>query len=108
MLVKNFNQAKRQISTAIMGACEEIGIAGIAQTQAMAPVLTGNLKRSYGYKIQHNDKAYVIVFGTNVDYAIFVEMKPESRGGRPHFRRAIESEINEFSDILDKYLRRVG
>lgn len=114
MLVKNFNAAKQQINGAIMAACEEIGKAGTGQIQAIAPIDTGNLRRSYGYKIEAQNKTYVIMFGTNIVnekgecYAIFVEMKPESRGGRPHLRKAIESEINEFIGIISKHLGRIG
>lgn len=108
MLIKNFNAAKQQLGAACMAACEEMGKTGTGQIQAIAPVLTGNLRRSYGYKIENQGKVYVIMFGTNVDYAIYVEMKPESRGGRPHLRKAIESEINEFQSILVKHLGGIG
>lgn len=99
---------KKQISQALDSACNEIGVSGTAQVQSNTPVKTGNLRRSYGYKVSSDGKIYAVVFGTNVDYAVYVEMKPESRGGRPHFRRAIEGEIEEFNKILAKHLEKVG
>lgn len=116
MLTKNFNGAKQQLNLAIMEACEEMAKVGTAQIQAIAPVGSlergdphpGNLRRSYGYRIENQGKAYVIMFGSNVDYAIYVEMKPESRGGRPHLRKAIESEIDEFRGILSRHLGGIG
>lgn len=108
MLIRNFSTAKQQLTLAITAACEEMGRAGTGQIQAIAPVLTGNLRRSYGYKIENQGKTYVIMFGTNIDYAIYIEMKPESRGGRPHLRKAIESEIDEFQRILSMHLGGIG
>lgn len=108
MLVNNFGNVKEQINNNILAACEEIGKTGTGAVQTTSPVKTGNLRRSYGYKVQSSGKTFVVVIGTNIDYAIFVEMKPESRGGRPHLRKAVESEINEFNNILVKHLRKVG
>lgn len=108
MLIKNFDKVRKQINESILTACNEIGITGTAQVQANAPVKTGNLRRSYGFKVNSGDKTYVVTFGTNVDYAVYVEMKPESRGGRPHFRRAIDGELEEFNKILAKHLGKVG
>lgn len=108
MLINNFNKVRKQINESILAACNEIGITGTAQIQSNAPVRTGNLRRSYGFKVNSDGKTYVVVFGTNVDYAVYVELKPESRGGRPHFRRAIEGELEEFNKILAKHLGKVG
>jgi hypothetical protein len=108
LLVNNFKKAKDKYKQAMESAAKEVGITGTAAIQAIAPVDTGTLRRSYGYRVEGQDKTYVVYFGTNVDYAIYVEMKPESRGGRPHLRRAIQSETNEFKDIVAKHLSSLG
>ena len=108
MLVNNFKKAKDKYKQAMESAAREVGITGTAAIQALAPVDTGNLRRSYGYRFEVQGKTYVVYFGTNVDYAVYVEMKPESRGGRPHLRRAIQSEVNEFKEIVAKHLSSLG
>lgn len=108
MLIDNTDKIIQQFNNAMRDAFNEIGITGTAQIQALAPVDTGNLRRSYAYKVSIGSKDFVVVFGTNITYAVYVEMKPEARGGRPHLRKVIESEIEEFNKILRKHLQRVG
>jgi HK97 gp10 family phage protein len=108
MFKDNTNAIINQINEAVRNALEEIAKIGLAEIQLTAPVDTGNLRRSYSYKVKFNNKSFVIKWGTNIPYAIYVEMKPQSRGGRPHLRKAIMGEIEEFNKILRKHLAKVG
>lgn len=100
----NFNDntdiIDRKIKQAVKSALKEIGIKGVAEIKSNCPVDTGTLRRSYTYKC--ND--FEVTIGTTIDYSIFVEFKPSNRGGRPHFRRSLESLEQEFINILKREL----
>ena len=90
----------RKIKQAVKSALKEIGIKGVAEIKCNCPVDTGTLRRSYTYKC--ND--FEVTIGTSIDYSIYVEFKPSNRGGRPHFRRSLESLEQEFINILKREL----
>ena len=90
----------RKIKQAVKSALKEIGIKGVAEIKSNCPVDTGTLRRSYTYKC--ND--FEVTIGTSGDYSIYVEFKPSNRGGRPHFRRSLESLEQEFINILKREL----
>ena len=90
----------RKIKQAVKSALKEIGIKGVAEIKSNCPVDTGTLRRSYTYKC--ND--FEVTIGTSIDYSIYVEFKPSNRGGRPHFRRSLESVEQEFINILKREL----
>lgn len=96
----NSDAIDKMIKQAIKEALREIGIKGVAEVKANAPVDTGTLRRSYIYEC--ND--FSVTIGTSIDYAIYVEFKPSNRGGRPHFRRSLESLESEFTNILKRKL----
>lgn len=88
------------INNAVKEALEEMGIKAVSEIKSNAPVDTGILRRSYEYVT----KDFSVIVGTNIDYSIYVEFKPVNRGGRPHFRRSIESLQDEFQNILNRKL----
>ena len=96
----NTDVIDRKIKQAVKSALKEIGIKGVAEIKSNCPVDTGTLRRSYTYKC--ND--FEVTIGTSVDYSIYVEFKPSNRGGRPHFRRSLESLEQEFINILKREL----
>ena len=108
MLIDNTDKIIEQYNQAMENIMKEIAMVGLAQIQYLAPVETGNLRRSYAYKTAHEGRTYYVVFGTNISYAIYVEMKPEAHGGRPHLRKAVQSEVQEFEQIIIKHLKQVG
>lgn len=89
-----------KLKKAVEEALKEIGITGVAAIQSNAPVDTGKLRKSYTYETTN----FTVTIGTNLDYSIYVEYKPTNRGGRPHFRKTIESEKANFMAILNKKL----
>lgn len=108
MLKDNTNKIIEEYNRALENAINEIAMVGLAQIQLDTPVLTGNLRRSYTYKIFIENKHFVVVFGTNIPYSIYLELKPQSNGGRPHLRPALQSEVEEFKQILIKHLNTIG
>lgn len=89
-----------RIRAAIKKSLKEMGIVGVAEIKANCPLDSGKLRRSYTYKADD----FSVTMGTTLEYAIHVEFKPTNRGGRPHFRRSIESKISEFKAILERNL----
>lgn len=90
----------RKIKEAVKSALKEIGIKGTAEVKSNCPVDTGTLRRSYTYKCED----FEVIIGTTIDYSVYVEFKPSNRGGRPHFRRSLESLEQEFVNILKREL----
>lgn len=96
----NTNAIDELIKQAIKEALKEMGIKGVAEVKANSPVLTGDLRRSYKYICN----GFTVTIGTSIDYSIYVEFKPSNKGGRPHFRRSLESLESEFTNILKSKL----
>ena len=94
-----------EIENAIDETLKECGIKTVAEIKANAPVDSGKLRRSYKGILEQNGSTFTLTIGTNVDYSIFVEFKPQSRGGRPHFRRSFNGLENE---ITEKLKARLG
>ncbi|MDU1203876.1 MAG: HK97 gp10 family phage protein [Clostridiales bacterium] len=90
----------RRIKEAVKQSLKEIGIKATAEIKSNCPVDTGTLRRSYTYKCNDFD----VTVGTAIDYSVYVEFKPSNRGGRPHFRRSLESLEQEFINILKRNL----
>lgn len=96
----NTNVVDELIKQAIKEALKEMGIKGVAEVKSNCPVDTGALRRSYKYICD----GFTVTIGTSIDYSIYVEFKPSNRGGRPHFRRSLESLESEFTNILRRKL----
>ena len=96
----NINSFDVKVQEAVKRALKEMGIKGVAEVKANAPVDTGALRRSYKYICE----GFTVTIGTSVDYSIYVEFKASNRGGRPHFRRSLESLKQEFISILKREL----
>ncbi|GAA0714006.1 hypothetical protein GCM10008904_29000 [Paraclostridium ghonii] len=100
MIVDNTEQVINKIREAVKKSLKEIGIVGVAEVKANCPVDKGKLRGSYTYIAED----FSVEIGTKLDYAVYVEFKPANRGGRPHFRRSMESQMAEFKAILERNL----
>ncbi|MDU3337955.1 HK97 gp10 family phage protein [Paraclostridium bifermentans] len=100
MIIDNTDQIIDKIRAAVKKSLKEMGIVGVAEVKANCPVNKGKLRGSYTYIAEN----FSVEIGTKLDYAIYVEFKPSNRGGRPHFRRSMESQIGEFKAILERNL----
>lgn len=93
-----------KLKIAIKESLREIGITGVAEVQSNTPVDTGTLRRSYTFECEE----FKVIIGTMVDYSIFVEFKPTSKGGRPHFRSSLERKESSFMKILAQKLGEIN
>lgn len=97
---------------AIARALEKIGIAGETYAKAKCPVGTpestgkkryigGTLRNS----ISHTRDADTAYIGTNVEYAIYVEMGTIHMNAKPYLKPAIVDHIDEYKSILESELK---
>lgn len=100
--VDNTDIIINKMREAIKKSMKEIGIVGVAEIKANCPVKSGKLRSSYIYEA--DDFSVTIGVSKKINYAIYVEFKPTNRGGRPHFRKPIESKKSEFQAILERNL----
>lgn len=65
----------------------------IAETEAknLAPVDTGNLRRSITHVVERDRRGWVMRYGTNVRYAIFQEIGTRFHPPQPFLRPALEA-----------------
>ena len=103
-------EALRQRKLVALEAC---GLAGETFAKQKVPVDTGNLKNSITHTVD-GDTAYI---GTNVEYAVYVEMgtgRQAMYGGnqtlsgmraRPYLKPALTDNIEIYGKIIEKYLK---
>ena len=63
---KVLNENKREF-------CEKVGVLCVGEVQSIAPVLTGNLKRSVAHEVMEGDKGVYIGVTADAPYALAVE-----------------------------------
>lgn len=100
-LIDNTNLVMELLKDSVRNALKDMGVVSVAEIQSNAPVDTGKLRRSYTFVTDD----FECIIGTDIDYSIYVELKPINRGGVPHFRKSLESLVGEFNSILSKHLR---
>ena len=66
---------------------------------------TGNLRNSITHQVDRKEQAAVV--GTNVEYAVFVEMGTvKYPKARPYIKPALEDHKQEYINIIKDYLSR--
>ena len=75
------------IDKALVAALEKIGLSAEGDAKELCPVDTGRLRNSITHQVEEGDKAVYV--GTNVEYAVYVEMndKAKHKTGQAHFLR---------------------
>lgn len=104
-------EALRQRKLIALEAC---GLAAERYAMLKVPVDTGNLKNSITHTVD-GDTAYI---GTNVEYAVYVEMGTGRRamyGGnqtlpgmapRPYLKPALTENTEKYRQIITEYLKK--
>ena len=83
----NTEKVLQAMEKAIAKALEEIGLSAEGDAKDLCPVDTGRLRNSITHIVNKNEKAVYI--GTNVEYAVYVELNDEAKHevGQAHFLR---------------------
>lgn len=96
-----------KIEDSILESLEENGIKTTTEIKANAPVLTGDLRREYKYLVDKEGTKCTLTIGNKLDYSIPVEFKPQSMGGRPHFRKSFQGVGDNIIKTIKQKLERV-
>lgn len=91
------NQCKERIDRAM----EKIGQRAVGYAKLMCPVDTGRLRNSITHAVGTNE----VTVGTNVEYAIYVELG--ARGRRPVYfiKNSMANHLSEYQGIFDSELK---
>lgn len=87
---------------AILRALEKIGLTAEGYAKQEVPVDTGRLRNSITHQVINDEKATII--GTNVEYAIYVELGTSRQKAQPYLLPAAENHVDQYRDILKKEL----
>lgn len=64
-------------------------------------IRTGDLRKSITHD-KDNDSAYI---GTNIEYAVYVELGTRYKGARPFLRNAVANYTDNYKAIIEKGLK---
>lgn len=82
-------------------ALEMIGLLAEGYAKRLCPVDTGRLRNS----ISHDNDDNAVTVGTNVDYAIYVEMGTVHSRAQPYLKPAIVDHLDEYKGIIKDTLK---
>lgn len=82
-------------------ALEKIGLAAEGYAKRLCPVDTGNLRNS----ITHDTDDEAAYIGTNVEYAVYVEMGTVNTPAQPYLKPAAADHIERYRNILKSELQ---
>lgn len=89
------------ISQAKARALEKIGLVAEGYAKRLCPVDTGRLRNSITHTID-DEAAYI---GTNVEYAVYVEMGTVNTPAQPYLKPAAEDHMEKYRNILKSELQ---
>ena len=97
----NANEVLEEFHEQIDVALETIGLVAEGYAKRLCPVDTGRLRNSISHAVD-NSAAYI---GTNVDYAVYVEMGTVKTHAQPYLKPAATDHVNEYQEILEDAMR---
>lgn len=89
------------VEDAVTKALEEIGLTAEGYAKKKCPVDTGRLRNS----ISHAAKEQTVYIGTNVEYAVYVEMGTKNTKSQPYLRPAITEHKDTYRAIVKRNLK---
>lgn len=98
----NTEQVVDGIDSAIGVALEKIGLLAENYAVKKCPVDTGNLRGSITHKVDADGNAVYI--GTNVEYALYVELGTSRQKAQPFLRPAASEHGAQYRQVLKKAL----
>lgn len=95
------DEVLNELDSALEVALEEIGLTAEGFAKKKCPVDTGRLRNSISHA-STEDTAYV---GTNVEYAVYVEMGTKNTKSQPYLRPAITEHKDTYKAIVKRNLK---
>ena len=94
---------EKKLNNNIEKALHAVGGYVESETKVRTPVDTGNLRGSYTYTTDSKEKSVTV--GTNVEYAIKIELGQSNSKPQPHLKPAVEENRRNISKLVEKNLR---
>ena len=88
-------------SQQIQKALKTIGLKAEGYAKKNCPVDTGRLRNS----ITHQNDKDTVYIGTNVEYAVYVEMGTRNMKAQPYLGKAIVENVDEYKKIVEESLK---
>ncbi len=86
-------------------ALEAIGQKAEGYAKGLCPVDTGRLRNSITHDCDSHSGQNTVSVGTNVEYAVYVEMGTRRMVARPYIQPSIADHLDEYQSIIEKYLK---
>jgi len=99
----NKNEVEKEIEKAIKRALEGVGSFLHAEASLRAPVDTGMLRSSINYSVDEPEKT--VRYGTNVEYAIYVEKGTYKQKAQPFLSPAANENIGEINKLIGELMK---
>ena len=97
----HLSEVQDAVEDAITKALEEIGLTAEGYAKKKCPVDTGRLRNS----ISHAAKEQTVYIGTNVEYAVYVEMGTKNTKSQPYLRPAVTEHKDTYRAIVKRNLK---
>ena len=82
-------------------ALEKIGLVAERYSKEMCPVDTGRLRNSITHAVGNNQ----VTVGTNVEYAIYVELGARGRTPKYFIKNSMANHLSQYQGIFDSELK---
>lgn len=103
----NSRNVKKALENAINSSLEDIGRAGVAESQLRTPVDTGKLRRSQTHKVDKKEKHVDMGVTQEANYGLIVHEGGSRQRSQPFLRDAIMQNISKFQGIINKHLGKL-
>ena len=100
----NTDEVLDAISEQLGVGLETVGLVAEGYAKRLCPVDTGRLRNSISHAVDNN----MVYIGTNVDYAVYVEMGTVKTHAQPYLKPAAADHVNEYQEILENAMRGGG
>ncbi|MDV2883834.1 MULTISPECIES: HK97-gp10 family putative phage morphogenesis protein [Alkalihalophilus] len=102
-----FQSNKKAVLEALTGAEKRtltaIGEFMESETKVRAPVDTGNLRDSVGYRVNEADKT--VSYGTNTEYALWVEKGTSKKTAQPFITPAKDENASRITSLVTEMMK---
>lgn len=104
-LIDNTPQIIQRKNAAVAMALEMIGLQCENYAVLLCPVDTGRLKGSLSHEVRPSEE--MVIIGTNVEYAPYVEMGTSRMNAQPYLYPAVYNHTQEYFNMISDCLSKM-
>ena len=86
---------------------ERVGVLCVAESQNLAPVLSGNLKGAITHEVMPGDKGVYVGVGAEAPYGLYVE-KGIGQPAQPYLEPGCNNAVPKIKNVAEDIYRRLG